>query len=507
MMSLKICVQFCAIKGKFALICSDLLPKNHGVVYLQTVRSYAQLLIMADMLHKSLKSMKIDDDEEPLTLPDSPRFRVFDGNSISLLGRLLNPDCQSMEKMIDYMPTAWRLHGRVRGIALSRDRFQFIFQREEDLQTVLNDRPWSYNHWAMALERWTENPPPDFLRYMLLWIRIKNIPTKFFTGDTMYRLASEVGHVEEIAYDPKVSHTKDYIRALITFDTEKPARASRKLSVSKDVTVTIEFEYERIHKKCFHCYRLTHEKFRCPMLRKGPTAKLPNNPPSSSCERTPTESSPIIAKEAPLDGPPGFPTMFPELLPQERNAALLYISHSDDTERHARIRRVRQAIEDQGQSHVATLTRFTTNLDKGKGHVFSYPDLEDNSSPPLLLRQSASKEIGVQNEQSASSCSGTAENLTPTVSTGFQIGVSSKTPSAGDSSGAKVPRRRPPSWKRKAQAGKASAKVSPPSELAPPPLESGGKRKPEMVSMSPSKKLTTPSSNSVASGLKPLLPQ
>lgn len=151
MISLKICVQFCAIKRKFALICSDLLPKKHGFVYLHTDRSYSQPLIIADMLHKSLKTMKIDDDEEPLTLPDSPRFRVFDGNSISLLGRLLNPDCQSMERMIDYMPTAWRLHGRVRGIALSRDRFQFIFQREEDLQTVLNDRPWSYNHWLWPL--------------------------------------------------------------------------------------------------------------------------------------------------------------------------------------------------------------------------------------------------------------------------------------------------------------------------------------------------------------------
>lgn len=297
---------------------------------------------------------------------------------------------------------------------------------------------------------------------------MKNIPAKFFTGDTMYRLASEVGHVEEIAYDPKVSHTKDYIRALITFDTEKPAKSYRKLTVSKDVTVTIEFEYERIHKKCFHCYRLTHEKFCCPSLRKGPSAKLPNNPSSSNGERTPTENSPIVAKEAPLDGPPGFPAMFPELPPQERSAALLYISHSDETERQARIIRVRQAIEEQGQSHVATLTRFTTNLDKGKGHVFSYPDLEVNSSPPLLLQQSASKEIGDQNELSASSCSGVAENSTPTISTGFQIGVSSKHQSAGDSSGAKAPRRRPPSWKRKAQAGKASVQVSPPSELAPP---------------------------------------
>lgn len=65
---------------------------------------------------------------------------------------LLNPDCQSMSRMIEDMPRVWRVYDRVKGIALSRDKFQFIFQREEDLQIVLNDRPLSYNHWTMVME-------------------------------------------------------------------------------------------------------------------------------------------------------------------------------------------------------------------------------------------------------------------------------------------------------------------------------------------------------------------
>lgn len=69
----------------------------------------------------------------------------------------------------------------------------------------------------------------------------------------MFKLASEVGKVEEIAYDPKVSHTKDYIIAKITFNTNNPAKASRKLAVSKEETITIDFDYEKIHKRCFHC--------------------------------------------------------------------------------------------------------------------------------------------------------------------------------------------------------------------------------------------------------------
>ena len=104
---------------------------------------------------------------------------------------------------------------------------------------------------------------------MFVWIRIRNIPVNFFTVETMYKLASEVGKVEEVAYDPKVSHTKEYIRALILFDTNNPAKAARKLTV-KGGTIIIEFEYEKIHKRCFNCLRLTHEKVKCPFIKRGP---------------------------------------------------------------------------------------------------------------------------------------------------------------------------------------------------------------------------------------------
>ncbi|KAG2270483.1 hypothetical protein Bca52824_065038 [Brassica carinata] len=92
-----------------------------------------------------MKAMSLEDDK-PINLPDEPRFRVFEENECSLLGRLLNPECQAISRMIEEMPKHRRVVGRVRGIALSREKFQFIFKREEDLQTVLNDRPWSFNH-------------------------------------------------------------------------------------------------------------------------------------------------------------------------------------------------------------------------------------------------------------------------------------------------------------------------------------------------------------------------
>lgn len=132
------------IRGIPKTLVIDLLPKNSFSRWLSNYGGKNSRAMPND-LHSALRAMTIEDDE-PINLPDEPRFKVFEENSLSLLGRLLNPDCQSMSRMIDEMPTHWRFVGRVRGIALSREKFQFIFKREEDLQNVLNDRPWSYNH-------------------------------------------------------------------------------------------------------------------------------------------------------------------------------------------------------------------------------------------------------------------------------------------------------------------------------------------------------------------------
>lgn len=71
-----------------------------------------QPFFMADHLQEAIRAMSIEDDE-PLTLPDIPRFRVFDENATSVLGKLLHHDCQIMAKMIEAMSSVWRMIGRV----------------------------------------------------------------------------------------------------------------------------------------------------------------------------------------------------------------------------------------------------------------------------------------------------------------------------------------------------------------------------------------------------------
>lgn len=79
----------------------------------------------------------------------------------------------------------------------------------------------------------------------------------------MYAVAKKIGKVEEIAYDPNVSQTTDYVWAKVTLNIDNPAIAVKNLEIPGE-TIVIAYEYEKLHKHCYHCLHLTHEKTACP---------------------------------------------------------------------------------------------------------------------------------------------------------------------------------------------------------------------------------------------------
>ena len=464
MISLKIIHEYhdinCINSSSSSSSCVDLLPKLPAPD-LPTNHLFLGCTVMAEHLHTAINSLSLHD-EEPVDLPDNPSFHVYEENAMSLLGRLLNPDFQPMDKMIETMPQIWRVYDRVRGIALSRDKFQFIFKREEDMMTVLNDRPWTYNNWTMLLDRWIPSPPVNFLTTVDVWVRIRNIPMNHYRIETIDFLASKIGHVVEIAYDPKASQKEAYIRALVRLNIANPAIAIKPLNLPSGGRVIIEFEYEKLRKRCFHCQRLTHERPSCPFVTKKAVAKEPRDrrdvnkslmkqiePPSSSQLRPlPTKPS-----SQHLSIPPGFAPLFPELPIEERNAALLYILHSDATERQARILRVQQSLAPGFVEPTVAKPIISHDLNKGKGHVFVFQENDrplkrsstvtdvpgNHERTPLRAHSNSIYDFSDHEASSASS---------PPGSTGFLMGSSSGNPPSGTRSEGRKNRRRPQRWKR-----------------------------------------------------------
>ncbi|XP_013613525.1 PREDICTED: uncharacterized protein LOC106319692 [Brassica oleracea var. oleracea] len=234
---------------------------------------------MSENLDKALKHLSIEEEDEPFVLPDRPEFYATERNSMSLIGRLLNPHCQKMGDLILDMPRKWQLYNRVRGVALGVHTSQ---------------------NWSIVLDRRMEKPPEDYLKFIMVWVQMRNIPVNHYTPETSEAMGEFAGHVVEVPFDPEKAQVKDYVRVLVRFDVSKPLRRSKKLTLPGGEVVNILYDYERIQKRCYTCQRLTHEQSMCPWRNVDKEATVGVS--CSSAESKNTEVLNCLEESDPLFG-------------------------------------------------------------------------------------------------------------------------------------------------------------------------------------------------------------
>lgn len=362
-------------------------------------------------------AMSLEEEEEdtPFVMPDLPEYRSTERNKRSLIGRLLNPACQKMPKLILEMPRKWQKQGRVRGLALSKERFQFIFDHEHDLIEVLEKGVHTHNEWPIAIERWSENPPPDSLQFVPIWVQIRNIPPIYYNELAIAALGDIVGHVTEVAFDPTKHHCQEFVRVKVKFDVSKPLRKEKIIDISKTEKTKIFFHYERIQKRCYTCQRMTHDKAVCPLqvqLRQAEALLRRSGlvVPKKKTQLVLQEEDPLygVLEESKVGINPntGRPRIAEEVLEGMRQYLLL----ATDEDRKIREERVKCSVREAAKDPVLQklalslepIPSITRDLLKGKGLVFDYEAekgteqcKDDRPQAPKLLAASMKAHQGM----------------------------------------------------------------------------------------------------------------
>lgn len=340
---------------------------------------------MSAAMDKALMAMSLEDEDVPFIMPELPQFSSCERNILSLIGRILNPDCQTVSGVIHSMPRKWQKSDRIRGVALSKEKFQFIFKSEHDLEDVLQKGFQTYNEWGLVIERWAEIPPPDSLQFVLLWVQIRNIPINFYTDLSITALGEIVGQVIQVAYDPSSGQSDDFVRVQVRFDVSKPLRKGKLIGLPKNQSTEIRFFYERVQKRCYNCQRLSHEKDFCPIILNARQAaeidkKLGKLPPKIDKPKFLAESDPLfgVLREDQVGIHPvsGRPRIALDVLEGMRQ----YLMVSNGEDRILKEERVRKSVGEAEKSPITQKTVlslepapvFTLDVNKGKGLVFGY---------------------------------------------------------------------------------------------------------------------------------------
>lgn len=82
----------------------------------------------------------------------------------------------------EYEPMIWNIEDRVAGADLGLGRFQFDFDREEDIIEVLKMEPFHFDNWMLSLVRWVPRVDVNYPSEITFWVRVLGVPFHFLGG-------------------------------------------------------------------------------------------------------------------------------------------------------------------------------------------------------------------------------------------------------------------------------------------------------------------------------------
>ncbi|XP_018475867.1 uncharacterized protein LOC108847174 [Raphanus sativus] len=266
-------------------------------------------------MDRALMALSLEDEEEevPFTMQELTGFSSAEENALSIMGRALNHECQKMSSLILIMPRMWQKEGRVRGVALSQERFQFIFQHEYDLFNVRGKR-------------------------------ISKIPVNYYIQSALTTLGEMIGAVKVVSFDRSKPITQDFNRVQVRFNVAKPLKMARVLNMGAGKSHTIHFDYEKLQKRCFTCKRLNHEESILPCLEEAQVGT------------DPLTGRPKISKE----------------VLEEMRRFLISDMSEDLTIKIDKVKRSVREAESNPILRLESVPIITADLNKGKGSTFEY---------------------------------------------------------------------------------------------------------------------------------------
>lgn len=190
---------------------------------------------------------------------DLDTSRLIRENSLTLIGRVTNRREQNMASLLPYLTRKWNLVGRTHGSDLGNDCFQFRFQDEKDMRTVLENRPYQFNRWMIILQQWEPVISPTFPSQIPFWINLKGIPLHFWDERVIRDIGQELGHLESY------SLTQTTARVKVMMDGLKPLPQDTVLEFSAGEECVITLEYEKLENFCNYCMKLSHLAHDCPI--------------------------------------------------------------------------------------------------------------------------------------------------------------------------------------------------------------------------------------------------
>lgn len=205
--------------------------------------------------------------------PESDNSELLLRHKLTLIGRVTNPAVQRVWSILPFFTEHWKTSSRPLGADLGHGLFQFQFASEEDLQLVLDNRPYHSAGYMLIIQRWEPTISRSFPSEIPFWIQVTRIPVHLWTEELISSIGEDIGRVTELDVTVTMARMRVHINGLL------PLVKTSIVEFQNGEEIEAELIYERLKKYCKVCHRLDHEDKDCPTLKPNRALRPPPPPP------------------------------------------------------------------------------------------------------------------------------------------------------------------------------------------------------------------------------------
>ena len=262
---------------------------------------------VASMAARLASKLSLSHQDEPVDLgnlkcPD----RGFVAPRFYLVGKLNTARAVAFDAFRSAVRSMWRLSSPVE-VQARGDRFLFTFTNLRDVARVKKGGPWSFQRAMILINDYDGFSdimavPLDFV---WIWVEIFHLPAALTTEATARLVGETIGPVLQV--DTR-SFTQGRVRVRLTLSLHDPVFLHRRLRISPEDIITVEYRYERLLGRCGNCMMINHGGLRCPRVEEmssdEPVTESPAPPPTIAPMVFRANSQPTLEAPSVIPGPP-----------------------------------------------------------------------------------------------------------------------------------------------------------------------------------------------------------
>jgi len=217
-----------------------------------------------DPSHLNLDGLTLSEEGLTLNLETEPDTAAVLEHC--LIGRVLADREIQFAYFSECMSRAWKPGKRVTITKSVSDRYLFQFHHKVDAARVLDEGPWLYDNFHVALDRISPGAIPNLvpLNHIDFWVQIHGLPFGLIQHKVGQGIGSYLGTFK--AYDVRNTIHNSYMRVRVAIDITVTLKKEWHVRASNGAFVIVNFKYEKLGVFCHRCGLIGHTDKGCPDL-------------------------------------------------------------------------------------------------------------------------------------------------------------------------------------------------------------------------------------------------